>query len=230
MTSRPPFQADEWYHCYNRGIDKRVVFEEKADYTRFLELLYLTNTTQHMHRSDLAARARKNIFQIERKESLTSIGAFCLMPNHFHLLLKETTGGGITSFMQRLGTAYTMYFNIKNERSGNLFMRPFHSRHVGNDNYFQHVINYIHCNPAELYEPSWKKGTAKNISALQHRLIDYPYSSLGIFEKKHSNYAPVLDGSVFKVFRRVPAVKMVREALAYYKELMDIDNHVKATP
>ena len=81
--------------------------------------------------------------------------AYCLMPNHFHLLLQDAlpAGGGISKFMQKVGTAYTMYFNASRERAGNLFVKPFRSKHVSDDRYFKRVAQYIHFNPIELMEP-----------------------------------------------------------------------------
>ncbi len=219
MGLRAPFAPDEWYHCYSRGIDKRTVFENASDYKRFIELLYLTNSTASVHRSNL----KGNVFDIERSDPLVGIGAFCLMPNHFHLLLKETTEGGISAFMQKLGTAYTMYFNIKRDRTGGLFTKPFRSRHIPDDKYLQRVIQYIHCNHAELYEPGWKSGKVKNPAGLQNKLLKNPYSSFGAFSKKDT-YKKILSNSVFEIETQLPPLKMLEEARAYYAEFS------KATP
>src|SRR3989344_578137 len=117
--SRPVnfFAPKEWYHCYSRGIDKCIVFKDTTDYQRFVGLLYLANTSTVLHRSNLGHFNFHELFTISLKEPLVSIGAYTLMPNHFHLLLYEKSAGGISMFMQKLGTAYTMYFNVKNKRS-----------------------------------------------------------------------------------------------------------------
>ena len=162
---RVPFQSDEWFHCYNRGIDRRTVFESENDSNRFLKLLYLANSRENVRLDDLSDDI-DTIVGRPRADSLVSIGAYCLMPNHYHLLLKEISGSGISRFMQKLGTAYTMYFNIRHGRTGNLFIKPFRSRHVGEDRYFQRVVNYIHLNPAELFESGWKKGSVRNMDRL----------------------------------------------------------------
>src|SRR3990167_9749666 len=98
--SRPTkfFVPNEWYHCYSRGIDKRIVFENVSDYQRFISLLYLTNTTTTLHRSNLENLKHDDLFTVPRKESLVSIGSYVLMPNHFHLLLYEKNSGGISRF------------------------------------------------------------------------------------------------------------------------------------
>ncbi len=80
--------------------------------------------------------------------------------------------------MHKLGTSYTMYFNIKNKRSGNLFVKPFRSRLVDIEGYFKHIPQYIHLNAAELFEPGWKSGKVRSIKALECSLAEYAYSSL----------------------------------------------------
>ena len=124
--------------------------------------------------------------------------------------------------MQKIGIAYAMYFNIKNKRTGNIFMRPFRSRHVSEDSYFQYVVNYIHCNPAELYEHGWKQGTVQNIALLEKKLLAYPYSSFGAHQDKKHAYRNILDAEVFAVANPFPVRKMLSEAAEYYEEV-----HVK---
>ena len=199
-------------------MEKRVTFENEPDYRRFIELLYLSNTFGSIQRSTLSRFARKDIFNIPRRDPLVSIGAFCLMPNHFHVLLKTDHEDGITRFMRKLMTAYTMYFNMNRARTGNLFMKPFRSLHVDDDRYFQHVIQYIHSNPAELYEPGWKQGVVDDLDSLIQRLITYPYSSFGAFVEK-ADVREIIDPAVFNAYRDVEPEKMVREAAEYYAEL-----------
>lgn len=215
---KTPFAIDEWYHCYNRGVDKRITFEDEADYCRFLEQLYLANTGTPLRRDDIGTRDFEEILKLPRDGTLVAVGAFCLMPNHFHLVLKEIVEGGITKFMQKLGTAYTMYFNGRYERTGNLFVKPFRSRHIDTDRYFQYLINYLHCNPAELYEPKWKTGDVENIEILTEKLITYPYSSLGAYENRKLPIRAILDEAVFEVVCRTPTKQMIRRAREYYLE------------
>ena len=212
------FTINEWYHCYNRGVDKRITYEDAHDYHRFLEQLYLANSEIALRRDDISTQNFEKILQVPRNGALVSIGAFCLMPNHFHLVLKEIVENGITIFMQKLGTAYTMYFNGRYTRTGNLFIKPFRSRHVGNDNYLQHLINYVHCNPAELYEPRWKIGHIKNVRALTEKLIEYSYSSLSAYENVRLPTRAILGEDIFDVARITPAGQMIREAKEYYSE------------
>lgn len=215
---KTPFAVDEWYHCYNRGVDKRVVYQDRYDYYRFLEQLYLANSDTPLRRDDIGKRHFRDILSVPRDNPLVAIGSFCLMPNHYHLVLKEIVEGGITKFMQKLGTGYTMYFNTRYTRTGNLFVKPFRSRHVDTDNYFQYLIHYVHCNPAELFEPKWKTGNVKNINTLIEKLTQYPYSSLSAHENLNAVTRPILNETIFQITQKVPVTKMIREANEYYLE------------
>ena len=99
------------------------------------------------------------------------------MPNHFHLLVRERTEGGIARFMQKLLTGYTMYFNTINERSGALFQGKYKAEHVDNDRYLKYLIAYIHLNPIQLIEPRWKEVGLKNRARAEQYLNHYRYSS-----------------------------------------------------
>ena len=182
MTRNFVFSEDEFYHIYNRGVDKRLVFLEKSDYKRFIALLYAAN-------SDTPVRLRFNghkaqgetlppLSEIQRGDTLVDIGAWCLMPNHFHILIKEKQKDGISLFMQKLLTGYSMYFNKKYERKGTLFDRPFKAKHLDTDNYLKYQYTYIHLNPIGIIESGWKEKKIKNKVEAKKFLLDYPYSSL----------------------------------------------------
>ncbi|MCR4325479.1 MAG: transposase [Patescibacteria group bacterium] len=215
MSNREPFSIDEWYHCYNRGIDKRQVFQDERDSDRFLMALYLANGSRPVKLFEIEKPALTRVLTRDRGNQIVAIGAYSLMPNHFHLLLKEVVEGGISAFMRRLGIAYTMYFNARHERTGNLFTKPFRSKHIATDDYFQQVLHYIHCNPAELYEPDWKSGRVRNMSELESRLITYPYSSL----KSYARGIPdaILSRDGFETVDRTPFSRMLRDSQRYYR-------------
>ncbi|MCE9541032.1 transposase [Candidatus Kaiserbacteria bacterium] len=220
--NRVPFAEGEWYHCYNRGIDKRIVFCDERDYIRFLELLYLANSDGTL---DLRAIRRSVIAEtlsIPRQTLLVDIGAFCLMPNHFHLLIYEHTEGGITKFMRKLGTAYTMYFNIRQKRTGNLFNKPFRSRHIDSDRYLNYGAQYLYCNPAELMEPGWKDGDVTDEESLFEYVERYPYSSLGAFSSPDHSLRNILGPSIFKTAEYFEPRDMLKNALAYYRESAEL--------
>ena len=140
------FALGEYYHIYNRGTEKRKIFLSNHDRNRFLSLLYLCNCITPIHRSNLTRDSLHELLNILRQDTLVDIGAYCLMPNHFHLLLKERTENGISTFMQKLSTAYTMYFNRLHERNGALFQGRFKAKHLDTDNYLKYIFAYIHLN------------------------------------------------------------------------------------
>ena len=219
MATRAEFGVEEWYHCYTRGVDGRKTFETKSDYERFLQLLYIVNSTKKRHRSDMNSPSTEEIMSMPRPDTLVEIGAYCLMPNHFHLLLQEKNPGSISAFMQKLGTAYTMYFNIRHHRTGSLFIKPFRSRHVADNLYFQRVLQYIHHNPAELYEQKWKEGVVEDIQKLFGELIEYPYSSFSAYQGKDTSTKPILSTVGFDIVTPSDPEEMLKEAAAYYEEL-----------
>ena len=201
--TRDAFAPEEWYHCYSRGVDKRTIFMEPKDYERFQMLLYVCNNATPIRISDLdktsGGPTLERVLFEERGNPLVDLGAYALMPNHHHLLLRELIDGGITSFMRKLGTGFTMFFNLKYERTGPLFSGRFKARHIEDDNHFRRTVHYIHSNVAELYEPRWKEGVINNERELRRKMLSYPYSSLLDYEEKQRiesaliNKNPVLD-------------------------------------
>lgn len=176
MGNREKIAVESFYHIYNRGVDKRKIFLTKKDYDRFLASLFLCNNTAP---ADLKLQGSTlyTCLQNQQKESLVDICAYCLMPNHFHLLLHEKTEGGISKFMQKLQTAYTMYFNKKNERTGALFQGKFKATIADKENYLKYLISYIHLNPIKIIEPEWKEKGLKNKTKAENFLRKYKYSS-----------------------------------------------------
>ena len=174
MTRRVEFASDEIYHVYNRGTEKRKIYLSTTDYERFLALLCLCNQKdridERIDRRDLA-----EVLQLPRGLPLVDIAAYCLMPNHFHLILHEISGDGISRFMQKLMTGYTMYFNARHERNGVLFQGKFKAIHAKDDRYLKYLIAYVHLNPIELTKIFEKERLS--VSKEVRSLNSYPYSS-----------------------------------------------------
>jgi putative transposase len=209
------FAVGEWYHCYNRSIEGRSAFVDSRDYYRFLELLYLANDELPLRRDDIGVRPLEEILSIPRGKRLVAVGAFGLMPDHFHLVLKEVVDGGITTFMRKIGTAYTLYFNSRHERRGNLFLKPFQSLHVSPDHRLQHLISYVHCNPATLLDAKWKAGPVADPQFLGEHVVTYPYSSLLAHTGAPTHISPILDPEMLSIARNVPIQKMLQEGRRY---------------
>jgi putative transposase len=168
---------DEFYHVYNRGTDKRVIFLDTADYNRFVELLYLSNSEYKVKVRDIK-KTKKSVYEFDRGKPLVAIGAYCLMPNHFHMLITPLVENGISIFMEKIGTSYSMYFNKRYVRTGSLFQGTFKSSHATSDEYLKYLYAYIHLNPVKLIDPTWKEEGIKNQDEAFSFAINYKYSSL----------------------------------------------------
>jgi len=160
MLRDKPFVNGETYHLFNRGANKQTTFTSEDDYLRFLVLLYFSNTTEHVQLGNLLqnqGRSLIDLFSEHIDQSLVDIFAYTLMPNHFHLVIRQKTDGGVSTFMKKLATAYSMYFNLKYGHSGVLFQGRFKSRHVGNEAYFRYIFAYVHLNSLDLFQSGWEE-------------------------------------------------------------------------
>jgi putative transposase len=173
---KTPFVPGEFYHLYNRGVDRRKIFLSKEDHERFLALLYVCNGSVTVDLK-LQGKTLYEVSAIERGETLVDVCCYCLMPNHFHILVKEKVEGGISRFMQKLTTAYTMYINKRVKRTGALFGGKFKATHVPDDRYLKHLISYIHLNPIKLIESKWKEVGILNNTRAEKFLTSFKYSS-----------------------------------------------------
>lgn len=144
------FNNNCYYHIYNRGVEKRIIFQDNEDYKTFMEILiwYLVPDER---------KYPKKIFSRMPKVKVSnsiSLLCYCLIPNHFHLLIEQKRDNGIVALMQALGTTYSMYFNRKNKRVGSLFQGRFKAKIVETDKYLLWLSKYIHLNPEEIYRGS----------------------------------------------------------------------------
>ncbi len=219
--NRSPIEVGEWYHCYSRGVDKRRVFERPSDYDRFLTLMFVANATKSVHVSNLRNTKLQHVLadtRIDRAKPIVELGAYCLMPNHVHFLVKELHEGGIAKYMQKIFTGYTMYFNKSRERTGALFSGTFKSRHVHDDVYFQWALAYIHLNPVELWESNWKRGVG-NIERIERQLARFQFSSLSAFQDEKHWARKLLGQEAFElVEKKISTRELLEEAQAYYTE------------
>lgn len=169
-----PLVNEQIYHIFNRGIDHRPTFTDKREFQRaMLVLSYYSFSTPPVKLSQflqLSNEDRDNILLNLKKENkkLIEIICFCLMPNHFHFLLKQVEDKGISKFLSNIQNSYTRYFNIKHERIGPLFLDQFKAVLIQTDEQLLHVSRYIHLNPLTSY-------VVKDFESLKK----YPWSSLG---------------------------------------------------
>jgi len=171
------FVKGEYYHVYNRGNSKQRIFLDKNDYYHFMSLLYACNSINNLKTDNLIRKNGLSIYDFDQKTNLVSIGAYCLMSNHFHILITEKEEGGISKFMQKISTAYSMYFNKRYDRTGGLFEGKFKSQHIDNDRYLKYFYSYIHLNPIKLIQKDWKENGVSNKKDAIEYLNKYLYSS-----------------------------------------------------
>jgi len=169
------FVSGEYYHIYNRGNSKQCIFRDKNDYVRFLGLLFACNSSNNFKIDNL--NKKQSLLDSARGDQIVYIGAYCLMPNHFHILLTDTGEGNISKFMQKVITAYVMYYNKKYQRSGSLFEGKFKAEHASTDRYLKYLFSYIHLNPVKLIEPKWREIGIQNKLKVLKYLEQYQYSS-----------------------------------------------------
>jgi putative transposase len=138
------FHNEGFYHIYNRGVDKQDIFLDIYDYQRMMDTLLIKNdsttTIKHGFR-------KSEIKKIILQEPYVKIHAFCLMTNHFHLLVEQKKQGGVSDYLQRVGNSYTKYFNAKYKRTGHIFESTFKDRIIESEKYLCHLSRYIHSNP-----------------------------------------------------------------------------------
>jgi putative transposase len=147
-----------------------------------MALLYAANSKEVIHISRLLAKHQGPSLTLvlqnaHADQSLVSVLAYSLMPNHFHLVLEQLVEDGISSFMRKLSTGYSMYFNTRYEHSGVLFQGRFKSSHIDSESYFRYIFSYVHLNPVELIEPDWKEEGIKDKRQVEKFLSEYQYSS-----------------------------------------------------
>ena len=169
------FAGGEFYHIYNRGNSKQKIFNHKSDYERFVNLLFLANSKNSFNFFNLFKSG--HVYDFEQGDTLVDIGAYVLMPNHFHILITPKEEGGVSKFMQKLTTGYVMYFNQKYKRSGGLFEGKFKSQCLDSDRYLKYIFSYIHLNPVKLIEPKWKELGIKDINKVLDFITEYKFSS-----------------------------------------------------
>ena len=210
MTTRKfNFSLEEFYHIYSRGVDKRSIFLDIEDQKRFVRLLYLSNGNK-----PTVYRTIRNtpLSQIDVGDKLVAIGAYCLMPNHFHLLIKEVAEGGIIKFMSKLLTGYSMYFNKKYNRTGVLFGSEFKSTHLDSDEYLKYIYSYIHLNPIKIIDPDWKENGISNLGEAENFLDKYIFSSYKDYAGEKRELGLILNKSVFP---------------DYFSEVADVEAHTR---
>ena len=159
------YKPNSYYHIYNRGVDKRTLFKNTQDYAVFLNYLkeYLSPLPEKHPQRQIAVNNKD--YQCRNYCNSVILIAYCLMTNHFHLLIKQTDARNIELFMRSFATRYTSYFNKRYQRSGTLFEGPYKAVLIDSDEQLLHLSRYIHLNPS----PNLFKQPSSYPDYLQHK-------------------------------------------------------------
>ena len=214
------FVNGEIYHIVVKGIDENVIFKDIDDHYRGIFSIYEFNNAKQVKIRECRrtrAKLKKQIKEVagvakefqkikeqtcrgrtsasystDSRDKLVEVLAFCVMPNHLHLLLKQLKGGGINKFMVKLGTGYGGYFNRKYSRQGHVFQKQFTAVHIKNEEQLKTVFVYVHTNSISLIEPKWKEIGIKNPEKVIKFLENYKWSSYPDYLGK-KNFPSVTD-------------------------------------
>lgn len=146
---KEPLITGKYYHVYNRGVDKRDIFNDLKDLGRFKESMKIFNQVEGIGSLEMFHKSVRALDSSHPKidsDPLVAVVAFCINPNHFHLFLKQLVDGGIAKYMQKTLGGYTYYFNQKHQRSGSLFQGTFKSKLIKNEQYFRKIFAYTNQN------------------------------------------------------------------------------------
>ena len=222
------FVNEEIYHVVLRGIDDNLIFKDTNDYYRGIFSIYEFNTTKPITiRARRQARAKiKKILKetnrdpfsvIDERDKLVEILAFCFMPNHIHLLMKQLKNNGVTQFMRKFGAGYGGYFNRKYNRKGYVFQNRFSAVHIKNDNQLKTIFIYIHTNPVALREPGWKEKGIKNPKRAIKFLENYKWSSYSDYISKKNLPSVTERNFILEIMKKEKGCKDFVEHWIKYK-------------
>lgn len=213
----------EIYHVLNRGVDGRNLFEDGHDYARFVHDLYEFNDTRPtnnlVYRFNI--KGLRNPYFEEKtddeRERIVDVHGWCLMKNHYHLLLSERIEGGLTLFMRKMNIGYANYFNGRNNRIGSLFQGRSKKILVGNEAHFLYILHYIHLNPLDYLEGAekWRVRNKNGIKSMRK-------ARLYLNTYRWSSY---LDYTGRKNFPSIITTSLFKESLGDYKQSLDAYLH-----
>lgn len=193
------FVPDAYYHIYTRTILNIPEFQDNQSAARIAQAFLLANSTKSTEafqflRNNKDEPIEKAIEIARSGEKLVDALCYVIMPDHYHLLLKERSGDGIIRFISKCNTSIAKYINIKKDRSGPLFESRFKSKHIKSNNYLLHLSLYIHLNPLDFIKGrAWREHELKNWPSAKNQLLIYPWSSLKHYLDDNFN-DPIISG------------------------------------
>ncbi|RJQ24763.1 hypothetical protein C4577_07060 [Candidatus Parcubacteria bacterium] len=212
-----PLVTNEIYHVYNRGINRQPTFTSKREYRRAIESIEFYRACKppiSLSRFLRLEDSKKNdiISILEKSKKLVEIYSYCLMPNHFHFLLKQIEDNGISRFLSNLQNSYTKFFNARNDKDGALFLDQFKTVRIETDEQLLHTSRYIHINPYEGY-------IVRSLSDLEH----YPWSSLPQYLSVEQGFVNI--NFILSFFKETEGYKkFVFDQIDYKKKINTIEH------
>ncbi|MFH2085520.1 MAG: transposase [bacterium] len=218
------YESGGYYHIYNRGVEKRTIFLDESDYKNFLGILKMYLVESGLQGQTLQADGTtKSMAPTKIPNNFAQeieLICYCLMPNHFHLMLKQNGNRCMASFLQTIMTKYVLYFNKKYKRQGGLFQGRYKAVQIKNENQFTYVTKYIHRNPIDLLP----------VRSDLAGLLEYKYSSygnyMGLFKQSW-----VKTEDVLRYFSKTNPknsyqsfVEETGDISRVYKEMIDFDD------
>jgi putative transposase len=200
------FSEGEYYHVFNRGIDKRDIFLDDSEKARFQKLMFLCNGNIPIDLRRIPSGV--SAYDLDPGERLADVGAYALMSNHYHILAKERKQGGISRFMHKLGTSLTMFFNAKHDHKGRLLESTFKAVHATDDRHLEYLFAYIHLNPLAFLS--------------REQLLKYRFSSLPEYTGDSREESKILTKSEFPQYFEQPS--------DHLKQLEDWYGYAEAKP
>jgi len=231
------FVNGEIYHLVVKGVEEKEIFKDTTDHYRGIFSIYEFNNAKQITirgRRRIIARQKEAIKRVSQefqkisrtsrgltsadsRDKLVEVLAFCFVPNHLHLLVRQLKEGGISKFMAKLGTGYGGYFNRKYSHQGHVFQRTFTSIHIKNEDQLKVVFVYIHTNALSLIEPKWKELGIKNPERAIKFLEEYKWSSYPDYIGK-KNFPSVTDREfILKIMGGEEGCKNFVESWIRYK-------------
>ena len=189
IMRKESFKNNGIYHIYNRGVDERDIFLNEDDFRRFLDFAkvyrYKNLRLRSLGKKKSTKRSLANLDQAIKP--MVEILAYVLVKNHFHIILRQLAKDGITKFMHKLGSLYTLWFNEKHTRTGRLFEGSFKAISVPEDTYLFYLSFYIHLHPAEFITPKLKGGKIRNRDEIIIVMEEYRWSSYPVYLEKRKD-------------------------------------------
>lgn len=175
---------NEYYHIFSRSIAKYIIFNNEQEYSRILDLINVLHYKNfdyqysQFSRMDIDKQNRIIIKLKIQNNTFVDIIAYCIMPTHIHLILKQNIDGGITKYIGKVLNSYSKYFNTKHNRTGPLWSARFKNILINDDEQLLHLTRYIHLNPcsAELVDApeNWNYSSYNEfLDKTQYKICNY---------------------------------------------------------